>query len=807
MNTDITRRALVAAIIGGSVVGGALSPVRCYLRQFAPLSGTAWDGATDRTNSRVESSYGSAELRYDDDGVPNITADSEEALYFAVGYAQARDRLFQLDLQRRLMRGEVSAVVGESTVSSDEFHIRMDFAGAAAATWNHVADTETGDLVRAFSDGVNSYIENEPLPLEFSLLEYEPDPWMPTDTMLMEKQISWNLTGSFLTLRRAKVADALGQAVANELYPARLDHDSPIIRNDRDGNQESTNAVGSPSEPTAEKPATGSEGKSVTESNRKSSVDSVGTPLLDWLGEFERDHGIGSNSWVVSGNHTESGQPIVANDPHLSLMAPPVWYEMNLEVGEMRTRGVTFPGVPFVVIGENHAGAWGFTNTGADVIDFYQYEMDGNRYRYRDEWRDFETKEREIEVAGSENRTITTRKTVHGPMLEREGHRVGVAWTGHTATETTLAIHQYAKSEGMDDVLAATRQFDLPTQNLVYADESGNTLYYVTGRIPRRMVDGEEVRGNRIFDGSAGEGEWDGFTPFGVSSWEGFVPFEEKPHVVNPDVLATANQRVTDDPYLSEGYSSPYRGERIYEMLDEAVESGDIDVATMKAIQDDTLDIRARSLVPELLDAARGTDGPQSAVETLSDWDYRMERDSRAALLFVRWFDAFRRQTFEETFNKVGLDDSYYPRDWVLTHLDGRRWFGNDGRAATMVHALRTAAIMTEKNDEEVYGDYNTTRAITHPFDQSFLNYPELPTDGSAHTVNNYRVESAVGSSWRMICPIGSNSEAIIPGGNSGDYFSDHYRDQLKAWADTEYKPMPLEIRGDVAVTFDGGER
>jgi penicillin G amidase len=209
------------------------------------------------------------------------------------------------------------------------------------------------------------------------------------------------------------------------------------------------------------------------------------------VGEFERGHGIGSNSWVVSGKHTESGKPIVANDPHLNLMAPPVWYEMNLRAGEMRVRGVTFPGVPFVVIGENRAGAWGFTNTGEDVIDFYDYEMRDGRYRYRGEWREFDTEKREIGVADDENREVTVRKTVHGPMLEREGHRVGVAWTGHTATETTLAIHRYSESEGMDDLFAATRRFDLPTQNLMYADRHGNTLCYVTGRIPMRTVDGK----------------------------------------------------------------------------------------------------------------------------------------------------------------------------------------------------------------------------------------------------------------------------------------------------------------------------
>ncbi|WP_327051834.1 penicillin acylase family protein [Halomicrococcus gelatinilyticus] len=788
MAIDTKRRALVGAILGGVAAGSTLSPVRSYLRRFAPLSGSAWASATDRTDRTVESRHGPAELRYDDHGVPHVSADDERAAYFAVGYAQARDRLFQLDLQRRLMRGQLAAVVGDAALDSDEFHVRMDFAGAAEATWEHLADTDTAPVVRAFADGVNACRENESLPVEFGLLEYEPAPWTPADTLLMEKQISWDLTGSFRTLRRATAAETLGEEAAAELYPARLDHDAPIVR-DGNGSGNGGSTVGDRSTPS-------------------NPPNDVGTGLVDWLGGFERDPGVGSNSWVVSGEHTASGKPIVANDPHLTLMAPPVWYEMHLDYPDANVRGVTFPGVPFVVIGENDAGAWGFTNTGADVLDCYRYETDGDRYRYRGEWREFESERRTVAVADGEDREVTVKKTVHGPYLEREGERVGVAWTGHTATETTLAVHRYATSDGMDDVLDATRHFDLPTQNLVYADRDGNTLFYVTGRIPIRRVDGERVRSDRIFDGSAGEGEWRGFEPFGVSSWEGFVPFEAKPHVRNPDYLATANQRVTADPYLAEAYASPYRGRRIYELLDERVSGDDpVDPAFVKEMQADTLDGRAVDLVPELVDAARDADGLGSAVETLSSWDRRMDRDSRGALLFVHWFDAFREEALGDAFEAAGLDEEYYPRDWVVAHLDGGRWFGDGDRATAMVDALRTAVETVESEGYETYGDYNDTSAITHPFDQSFLNYPALPTDGSSHTVDNYRVEDAVGSSWRMVCPMDGESAAVLPGGNSGDYFSDHYRDQLRAWADVEYRPMPLELQGETTVTFEEGTR
>jgi penicillin amidase len=788
MDSDLTRRALVGAILAGGVGASVFSPVRGYLERFAPLSGSAWD-ATDQPDSRtIGSPYGAAEVRYDEYGVPNVTGESEEAVYFAVGYAQARDRAFQMDLQRRLMAGELAAVVGSAAVDSDEFRTKMDFTGAAQVTWDSLADSRAGELTEAYTAGVNEIMADDPSALEFSLLEYEPDPWTPVETILMQKQIAWTLTGSFRALRTALVADRLGEEVAEELYPSRLDHESPIIR-DKGTDQASQQR---------------------TASGRGSSRHTVDPGLVDWLSEFESPSGIGSNSWVVAGEHTASGAPIVANDPHLSLMVPPVWYEMNLSTPETSVRGVTFPGVPFVVIGENDTGAWGFTNTGADVIDFYRYDTRDGEYRYEDEWRAFETEQRTIEVDGGENRQVTVRKTLHGPVIEREGERVGVAWTGHTAESTPQAVYEYSRSEGLDDVVEATEDFDVPTQNLVYADRDGNTLYYVTGRIPIRTTDGEVVPGGRIFDGSAGEGEWDGFTPFGTSSWEGFVPFEEKPHVTNPDYIGTANQRIVNDPehYIAEPYSDPYRGIRIYDRLDRRVRSDDpIDPQFIKDLQRDTLDLRAEALVPLLVEVARAaedTDEIGRYVDALDDWDHRMEGDSLAALVFTRWFDEYRERVFGPTFEEHDLGASYYPNDWVLQYLDpDSRWFEGRSRAGVMLDALNAAIEAIENAEYDTYGGYNTTGAMDHPLGLDFLGYPALPTDGSRATVNNYAVENPTGSSWRMVCPMDGPSSAVIPGGNSGSYFSAHYDDQLGLWADTEYKPMSREIRGESTLTFE----
>jgi len=802
-----TRRSVLAALLAGGVGASAVDPIRSGLDRFAPLSGDVWDTATASVPGTVTTPYGEATVRYDDEGVPTVAADDEASLYFAVGYVHAADRLFQMDLIRRRMRGTLAAAVGQQ-VESDIFHRRMDFAAAAQANWDLLDGTPTGDAVEAHTAGVNAYRERQPLPLEFQLLGYEPDPWTPVDSMLIEKQITWGLTGDFSTLRRAAIADALGAEAAERIDPRRLDHDSPILREASAGS------------------SSGGGGESADSSDTNQSL---GTPhgdggasgdLAAWLSRFESTDGVGSNSWVVSGEHTESGQPLLANDPHLTLLAPPVWYEMHHELPNRSVSGVTFPGQPFVVIGENDAGAWGFTNAGMDVLDCYEYEIDGERYRYGDEWREFESATETIEVSGGEDREITVRKTVHGPVIERQGRRVGVAWTGLQASRTAEAVRALNRSEGRDEAVDALSRFDQPTQSAVYADREGNTHYHVTGMVPIRRTDGEAVAGDRIFDGSAREGEWPGYTPYGEPDFEsdGWIPFEDKPHADNPDLLATANQRVIDDSateyYLSEGYSAPWRGARIYDLLDQRAAGDDpITHEYSRAVQLDMYDRRAELFVPEIL-GARSAMGERALplANDLDGWDYAMDRDSRAALVFALFVDHYRQRTFGPAYEAADLDDSLYPGDWVLLHLDADDpWFTDPpagearDRAQVIAAALVDTADEIEREGYETYGDYNVTD-IDHPFGLGFLNYPEYPADGSPATVRNIRVESSVGASYRLLARFdGDPSQTVIPGGNDGDYFSDHYADQLRAWADGEYSPLVPSTDGDPSIRFRGG--
>lgn len=800
-----SRRAVIAALLGGGVGAATLTDARGYLDRFAPLSGDTWGAATADTRERVATPYGEATVRYDDAGIPTVRGDDELSLYFAVGYVHAADRLFEMDLIRRRMRGTLSAAVGERTVESDRFHTQMDFAAAAEASWRAVRDTPTGEAMRAYAAGVEAQRTSEPLPLEFRLLDYEPAAWTPVASMLVEKQISWGLTGSFRSLRRSVAADALGESAAATLYPERMDHDVPILRAEVTGDSGGTDA------------------ESVAAAD--SSVESDLASLSAWLASFESEPGIGSNSWLVSGEHTASGEPLLANDPHLNLMAPPVWYQMHQRRPGLAVRGVTFPGVPFVVIGENDAGAWGFTNAGADVLDTYTYETRDGEYRDGDEWRAFDTEERTVEVAGGDDRTVTVRKSVHGPVLEREGRRVGVAWTGLQASRTAVAVHELDRSEGREDALDALSKFDTPTQNAVYADREGNTAYWVTGLIPVRDSGGgegdgdadESVRGDRVFDGSAREGAWPGYEPYGQPDFEtGWIPFDEKPGVRDPDYLATANQRIVDDPdrYLGAGYAAPFRARRIYDLLDERAASDEaFDFEYVRRVQRDVVDERARLFVPVILDTREAMDdAARAAADRLAEWDYRMDRDSRAALVFELFVAHYRERVFDPVLNAAGLGADHYPNDWVLFTLGPEgQWFtdppapGVDSRSRDDLIAAAMADAVAEIDDGgyETYGDYNRT-AVDHPFDLGFLNYPRLPTDGSPATVRNFRKEASVGSSFRLLARFdGEPSLGMIPGGNDGEYFSDHYSDLLEAWADGEYRPLVATTEGDPDIRFD----
>jgi penicillin amidase len=783
--TDWRARAtalLALVVLLGAAVGGGQ-----FLALAAPYSGTAFD-TVDRADRPVETPYGDATVRYDDDGVPHVQADNEQALYFAVGYVQARDRLFQMDIQRRIMNGTLAEVAGSRAVDSDRFHRRMGFEDAARASWRQMRGTEHGAKIAAYSAGVNTYMDRGPLPLEFRLNDYEPRRWTPVATLLVGQQISWQLSGEFSDLRGATIQRRLPEATS--LYPDRLPHDEPVLANwsaDRPG---ATVPRGNPDTPGA------ASRRRIDQAN-----DTRTRALYESLRAFERQRGIGSNNWIVGGEQTASGEPLLANDPHLALTAPPIWYEMHLESEGVNVTGVTFPGIPMVILGQTEALSWGVTNVGADVTDVYRYRWRDGAYYYEGAWREPNTTEETIGVADGPDRTLTVRRTVHGPVVQRERQRVAVAWVGLTATTQSRTFDRLAHADTIDDAESALREYDLPAQNFVVAGKAGGTLYYPAGEYPIRTVDGERVAGDRVFNGSAGHGEWGGFTPYGNSTWTGFVPGAAVPRARNVSALGTANQRVADDPgfYLGTArhFAAGYRGERLNERLRQSVEAEDPVTATdMKELQRDTHSAAADAFVPYAL-AGRAEMGPEARrlADVLDEWDHNMTADSRAALVFSRWLEHFRNETFADEYGANGLDEGYYPSLRQLEALPAdSRWYDDQStmaretRGDIAARAMAETAAELDREGWTTYGDYHVAD-VNHPFGLDWLGYPERPIDGSPYTLSNYRVNEGTdrGSSWRLVAG-SEGSWNVVPGGNQGSSFSPAYRNQYDRWRTGRYK-------------------
>ncbi|MDZ7730836.1 MAG: penicillin acylase family protein [Natrialbaceae archaeon] len=361
-------------------------------------------------------------------------------------------------------------------------------------------------------------------------------------------------------------------------------------------------------------------------------------------------------------------------------MVPPLLYEQHVLTPEANVRGFSFPGIPFAVFGANEYGAWGFTSESPDVLDLYSYEFDesGDRYRYKGEWREIERETRELEVAGGETRTISIEKTVHGSLLERNGQRVGVAWTGFGGSRSVRAMYDITRSESVDDILEALEFMDIPSAAFVYADRD-EPIFYQTGKVPiRRTPEGEIVSGDRVFDGSTPEAEWPGYEAFGETDWDGpgFVPVDEMPHVRDPSILATANQGVVEEPLYPLGLSSgiPDRAKRIWDTLEAAAEAGEtMDLEFHEAIMTDAQDERAAIAVPAIVGAIdeRGRDDLADVRADLSSWDYRMVPESSAALVFDRWMNYYPRLAVEDVYEAAGLEPSA-PSGWVAINLPAR---------------------------------------------------------------------------------------------------------------------------------------
>lgn len=740
----------------------------------------------------LESLSGSVEVMTDDYGVPHIYADTWTDAAHVLGYLHARDRLWQMDIYRRQASGTTAEVLGPDAVASDTLTRQLGIRAGCQAVWDGGGmDPALKAELEAYTAGVNAYMARlapQDLPLAFQAMDYAPAPWTPVDCMVFLKYMGWDQAGTDSDLWFGMMVDKLGWETANALWPLDRPYEIPSVpvQAERHPLAAAANLV--------PPPQAGYAG------------------LMQYFAQARAfDHGssFGSNNWAVSGAKTASGKPMLCSDPHLGFDLPSIWYTASIQVGDRFVTGVTFPGTPIVIIGHNDRLGWGITNMQADQVDFYVETINpdnGNQYQYDGEWRDITSHKEIIKVKGGEPVEVLIRGTVNGVLMYPE-EEISMQWAGFGPTEEFEAIWRINRARNLDEFLDAADSIVTPALNLAYADVDGNIALRCVGALPLRL------RG-------LGRVPMAGNTS--ATAWRGYIPPEEMPCAVNPPqgFVASANGRPAPAGYahyLGWMWDPSYRTRRIHDMLDDAA---CLTLAAMGPIQNDAHDKAAEVFLPIFLDALAKApvDVPlyNDVSAILNEWDYVASVDAKAPLLWLTWFDKYRRAVWDDEWAVRNIhqpggswgytgDNRREPElevlEYMTRELPESPWFDNqqtperetrdDVIRASFVEALNEVVERHGSNpDGWVWRNFNVLRV------GSLTGQPQLareggPVPGTEFTVNPGGDGGSVGggASWRMIVDFGDvhSSIGVYPGGQSEDSTSPHYADQMPLWATGKY--------------------
>jgi penicillin amidase len=726
-------------------------------------------------------------IAFDARGVPTVRARSIPDAMFGLGYVHARDRLWQMEFQRRVGAGRLAEILGPKLVPTDRFLRTIGFRRAAESAWEALEPGERR-LLEAYARGVDAYrTTSRARSIEFRLLRVEPEAWDPVDSLAWAKMMAWDLAGNARDeIRRARFAAAVGRVKADELLPVAAAE--PTILTDAEWRACSPDA----SRAAAVSPALPSARTSLWARLDRAFEASE---ALGFGGED-----LGSNSWVLAGSRTTTGLPILANDPHLGLRAPSVWYLATIEAPGFFVTGATLPGVPGVIIGHNRRIAWGLTSVEPDVQDLFVEEVDPKdpgRYRHRGEWLRFEERREVIHVRGGADVALTVRSSVHGPIVgdvyegaETLGPAVALRWTGLDPGDRTAgAFFRIDTARNWNEFLAGARLLSAPAQNLVYADVEGHIGYAASGAMPLRP---------------RADGRWP-VSGAGDDDWAGMIPFEELPRTLDParGYLVTANNRVVSGEYpYSFGltWAEPYRARRIAEMIAARPRLSPEDVRRMQL---DRQSLEAGELLPLLLDTAPADAACRDALERLRGWDRVMAPDSVPASIYAAWFVELAKMPEDELktvprgrtrfrfvvdalrANSSWCDDARTPR--VETCAEFR---SASLRKAVAFLAARLGADPSTWRWERLH----RARFPHAVFDgvpvlRSFFDL-EAGQGGDASTVDvgSFAQDGSFtmrdGPSYRQVVDLADLTRSGYAGttGQSGNVFDHHYRDLLPDW-------------------------
>lgn len=745
---------------------------------------------------RLEGLKEPVEVVRDQWGVSHVYANNEADLFFAQGYVHAQDRLFQMDTSRRVGAGRSAEIVGPAGLASDRAARIFGWHRAAEAQVAGIlADDRTAAVARAYAAGVNAFIAEGRLPLEFSLLAYRPAPWQPFDSAAWGTVLAWGLSANWETeLLRMRLAGLLGAERAADLLP-QFPAGYPTIL------------------PGAALEARIADGLAQAYEEMLQNLP---------LGAIPAVPGAGSNNWVVGGEHTATGRPILANDPHLPPLFPTIWYENHLVGGDYNVTGFTSPGVPGVIIGHNPNIAWGITNAFPDIQDLYVerfHEADPLLYEADGQWRRAEERIEQIHVRGwRKPHTERVRYTHHGPIISGLApgisQEVALRWIGHDENNHLSALLAICRAHDWAGFRQAATDWAFPSQNVVYADVAGNIGYLMPGRVPQR------ARGHGLVPAPGWIGDYD---------WTGFIPHEELPHSFNPDagMVVTANNHVVAGDYphfLCGEWLPPYRAQRILELLQA---QRPLDRADMERIQQDTVSLPMRRFVrlalPHLPAADVQPELMRAALRLLASWDGNMHIESSAASIAFAWFAYFLEACLAQALGaevtaalltRYELENMAPSPFHELSHEIALCWLegGAPEWAGPLTPLLQPALENALAALERHYGPrlaawrwgrMHVVHIHSHPARIPVLGRlwrpVTLPLGGDGYTVNQADVIPRfppdpvhVIASCRMILDVGAWDESVsaLPGGQSGHPASEHYQDSIDDWSAGRYHPM-----------------
>lgn len=709
-------------------------------------------------------------------GVPHIFAASMNDAARALGYIHASERLYQMEIQRRAGQGRLAEIAGPDLAGVDKFIRTLGFYRQATSSFAALSP-EAQAYYQAYADGVNAFLVSHRgrLPPEFLILGDDPEPWRPADSLVWGKLMSLQLSSNYaLEETRAELAQKMPPDIARLLFPAAPEG-SPITTH----------------------PVSGA-----VHSERSSARERLGALI-------GLDHGA-SNEWVISGARTQTGKPILANDPHLGLQAPILWYLARIETPGLSVKGATVPGAPIVLLGQNDHIAWGFTTADTDTQDLFIETVDPKnpgQYLTPDGAEPFIAHDEIIHVKGAPDIVLKVRTTRHGPVLSAidstmaglagPGKAMALAFTGLGDRDTTTeALMRVNRAQNWDEFLDALKLFQTPTQNIVFADVAGNIGFISPGLVPLR----KSGDGLAPVDGASG-----------ASDWTGFVPFAQLPQAYNPPagfLFNANNANVPDDnvPTFGRDWEEPYRARRIQQLLD-AVDKHSLD--TSAAMQADVLSLAATDFLPLFKNIAPANERMKQALALVAGWDGRMDKEQPQPLIFEAWLSALRRIMIDE---KTGLhltEKGPYAAATLFSLLTSHpQWCAVAGKPdpdcrATMARALDESLNLLAQRDGADMSQWRWgaehVAALTHQFYSHVplfdrLSDLSLSTSGGFYTLDrgegfdpkpDHPFARTHAAGFRGLYDLADprKTRFMIATGQSGHIFSRHYGDLVPLWS------------------------